>query len=109
MFNNRIIDFAQKKQMSSATREERGVSEEPDGHIRNHGNGWIFARGGVEIQDEVKEVAIKAVSALGLDFGAVDIVITPQGVGKILEINTAPGLEGTTLESYKNAILREIT
>jgi hypothetical protein len=105
VFKERVIDFAQKKKMSSESREERGISEEPDEYVRNHGNGWIFARSGVEIPDSVKVCALQSVSTLGLDFGAVDVVINQQGVPKLLEVNTAPGLEGTTLESYKGAIL----
>lgn len=102
VFNGKVIDFAQKKRMGSERLETEGL-EEPDEEIRSHARGWVFARGGVEISEEVKQVAIDGVSALGLDFGAVDIAITPQGIAKIYEINTAPGLEGTTLENYINA------
>ena len=104
VFKREVIDYAQKKKLSSESRAERGIEEEPDEDIRNHANGWIFARAGVEIPETVKTTAVEAIHALGLDFGAVDMIITPQGVGKILEINTAPGLEGTTLESYTEAI-----
>lgn len=103
VFSGSIIDYAQKKRMTSETREERGIEVNED--IRSHDNGWIFAREGVTINEDTKRVAIEAVATLGLDFGAVDIVMTPQCVPKVLEVNTAPGLEGTTLESYKNAIV----
>ena len=60
------------------------------------------------IKEEAKNAAIKAVEALDLDFGAVDIIETRQGEIFVLEVNTAPGLEGKTVESYGNAILNFI-
>lgn len=107
IFKGQVIDFSQKKKMSSARLQESGISE-VDLMVRSHSNGWVFARDGVTIPDEAGEVAAKAVSALGLDFGAVDLIITSQGRPIILEVNTAPGLEGTTVESYSRAILDHI-
>lgn len=63
-----------------------------------------MARDGVVVSDETKAEAVKAVAALGLDFGAVDIVIDREGKPVILEVNTAPGIQGTTLTNYKRAI-----
>lgn len=104
VFDGDVIDFAQKKKMSSQRRETEGIEQEPDALIRSHSRGWVFARQGVSIPDSVREAAKKAIVALGLDFGAVDIAIDRQGVPKIYEVNTAPGLEGTTVTSYANAI-----
>lgn len=102
VFGGAVIDFAQKKKMSSQRLEEEGYGE-ADEAIRSHAKGWVFAREGVSIPEDAKELAVGAVAALGLDFGAVDMAITEQGTFKIYEINSAPGLEGTTLESYVNA------
>jgi len=42
-----------------------------------------------------------AVNCLGLDFGAVDIIYNQKkDVSFVLEVNTAPGLEGSTLNEY---------
>ena len=49
---------------------------------------------------EAKTQAQNAVEALGLDFGAVDIILGKNGIWYVLEVNTACGLEGTTLEKY---------
>jgi glutathione synthase/RimK-type ligase-like ATP-grasp enzyme len=49
---------------------------------------------------------LAAVSALGLDFGAVDIIWNErEDKCYVLEVNTAPGLQGSTLENYANAIM----
>lgn len=47
-----------------------------------------------EPDEELKRVAAKAVDALSLDFGAVDILKGKDGNYYALEVNTAPGVEG---------------
>ena len=69
--------------------------------VRNHANGFIFAHKDVEVREDAKAHAITAVRQLGLDFGAVDIIYSKQtDTFYVLEVNTACGLEGTTLEKY---------
>jgi hypothetical protein len=71
--------------------------------IRSHANGFIYTRNGIEHDDNRDDCAIAAVDALGLDFGAVDIILDKSGLYYVLEINTAPGLEGQTVERYAAA------
>lgn len=71
--------------------------------VRSHDNGFIFARNGITFDETRDNLAIDAVEALGLDFGAVDIVQDKKGVYYVLEINTAPGLGGQTVTSYAEA------
>ena len=72
--------------------------------IRNHDNGFVFARNDFVCPDDVKVQALNAVKAVGLDFGAVDVIFNEQEQkAYVLEINTAPGLTGTTLEGYAEA------
>jgi glutathione synthase/RimK-type ligase-like ATP-grasp enzyme len=80
--------------------------EEPkDWQVRNLGNGFVFQSEGVEIEEAGKEAAITAVKALGLDFGAVDLIYNKKfNSFYVLEINTAPGLGNeSTLNAYVNA------
>lgn len=62
---------------------------------RNHRRGYGFelVKGELVPRAAVDE-AIKAVRALGLDFGAVDIIHGMDGHHYVLEVNTAPGGEG---------------
>jgi glutathione synthase/RimK-type ligase-like ATP-grasp enzyme len=46
------------------------------------------------------DAAVKAVEALGLDFGAVDLVVDHQGLEYVLEVNTAPACSPKTLQAY---------
>lgn len=72
-----------------------------DWRIRNHDNGFIFARNDLQVPRSVGEAAKRACTALNLDFGAVDVIWNDrQGTPYVLEVNTAPGLSGTTLEGY---------
>lgn len=76
--------------------------EEPNWQIRNHANGFVFVRQNVNPPPSVLEVARKALEATGLDFGAVDVIWNAhQERAYVLECNTAPGLEGTSIEDYK--------
>lgn len=103
VFDSRVIDFSQKKRINSERATEEGVTISEE--IRNHTNGWVFAREGVEISEDVKRVSIEAIRSLGLDFGAVDIVECGSSI-KILEVNTAPGMVGQTVNNYTEAIMR---
>jgi glutathione synthase/RimK-type ligase-like ATP-grasp enzyme len=71
-----------------------------DWQVRNHQNGFIYANKNVEVPELFKEIAVKAIITLGLDFGAVDLIATKKVEPYVLEVNTAPGLTGTTLEKY---------
>lgn len=71
--------------------------------VRNLDGGFIYANQNVDVADVAKQYAITAVKALGLDFGAVDILQTKRGNFFVLEVNTACGLAGTTLDKYVEA------
>ena len=97
--NGEVILLIQKKKRS-------GVEQTPDqALIRSHDNGWVFACNDVDDPPEtLKPMCVKAVVALGLDFGAVDVIVAQDNSVFILEVNTAPGLEGeTTINAYRDA------
>lgn len=98
VFSGKVIDYVQK-------RKRNNIDElEYNKYVRSYKNGWVFCRDNAIVKESVKTLALSAVKALGLDFGAVDIVMTSKGTAKVLEVNCAPALEGTTLESYIKAI-----
>jgi glutathione synthase/RimK-type ligase-like ATP-grasp enzyme len=97
VFNSKIIDI-QEKRRSSATDDHHP-------YIRNHANGYVFCRGDIEEPYDLRGVATSAVNALGLDFGAVDVIWSEaQDKCYVLEVNTACGLEGSTVHKYVQAI-----
>lgn len=73
--------------------------------IRNLDGGFIYAREGFETPACVYEAARQIFLATGLDFGAIDIIYNEHyNKAYVLEVNTAPGLTGTTLDKYAEAI-----
>ena len=79
----------------------------PDWNVRSHANGFIFAREVAPPNPDIITQAIKALEVSGLNFGAVDVIWNQQnGQAYVLEINTAPGLVGTTITSYADAFRR---
>lgn len=100
VMRGQVIDYAQKKARQG---------EEVNYQVRSHDNGWVFAREGVTPPECVLAQSVAAVEALGLDFGAADVIYNQiRGAAYVLEVNTAPGLEGTTVERYADAFARII-
>lgn len=92
VFNGEVIDYSKKVPM----REKNDVC--------SHDNGYLFIRGVEHINENI-ELAKKAISVLGLTFGAVDI-IRKDKKSYCLEVNSACGMEDTTCTAYANAIIK---
>lgn len=82
-------------------------------YVRNHDSGFIFVRNDVKPDKRVLEYALEVVEAFDLDFGAVDIIFNgTRNEAYVLEINTTPGLEGSSVENYSkafSAFIKEIS
>lgn len=75
--------------------------ENPNWQVRNHDNGFIYVRNNINPPASVIANALTAFKVTGLDFGAVDVIWNNEkGKAYVLEINTAPGLEGQTIDDY---------
>lgn len=95
VFMGQVVDIQRKARKRDV--EDADVNWK----VRNLDGGFIFAREGVVGSPVASEEAIKAVNALGLDFGAVDLIYNArEDKYYVLEVNTAPGLAGSTLEGY---------
>lgn len=69
--------------------------------VRNHDSGFIFVRNNIKPESIVIDYALEAVANFELDFGAVDVIYNSiRKEAYVLEINTTPGMENTTIESY---------
>lgn len=100
VFQGSVIHCAEKRKFRRERRPETF-----DGYIRNHANGWVFASDNVVRPADLDALAIGACRCIGLDFGAVDIIWNErENKCYLLEVNTAPGLEGITLTKYATAI-----
>jgi len=98
ILDGKVIDVQKKKRKLDVP------NDEVNWEIRNLAGGFIFARDGVELTPELEKIAVDAVDALDLVFGAVDIIYNEySNKYYVLEVNTAPGLMGSTLDKYVEA------
>lgn len=89
-----------------AQKVARPGAEPTNWRIRNHSNGFIFQEPNVPVtvKDAIIREAESAIEGLHLDFGAVDVIWNDhQQRAYVLEVNTAPGLTGRTVDFYRNA------
>jgi len=105
VFDGRVIDKQRK------IRDPNVPDNRVDWNVRSHLRGFIFARNattwpGIEA---CERAVLTAMRTSGLVFGGVDVIYNErQRRAYVLEINTAPGLEGTTVQNYANAFRRYI-
>ena len=102
IYKGRMIDAQIKRKVRDA--------EENDPLIRNIHTGWVYCREDFVANQVAIDLAIAAVQACNLDFGAVDLIYNKHyNQFYILEVNTAPGLTGTTLTNYINTFIEDLT
>lgn len=98
--------YMEKVRVAKEKWAERGLTESPTTFIRTWTNGWNFARS-VSPDAAAVEWASRALGALKLDYGAVDLMRDKTGKRYIVgEINTAPGLEGLSLSFFQTGLTR---
>lgn len=98
VLNGEVIDVQEK-------RKRKEFTDERDTRIRNTANGYVFCRDGLTEPAGLRDLALRAVQALGYSLGAVDVVYNERDNRcSVLEVNSTPGMEGTTLQSYANKI-----
>jgi hypothetical protein len=100
VFGDEVIDIQQK-------RKKRGHESERDTRIRNVQNGYVYCREGITPPAGIDTLAINAVKACSYQYGAVDIIFNEKrNQCYVLEVNSRPGLMGTTLRKYAEAMKR---
>ena len=102
VFNGRVIDAQIKRKKTTGI----DATQETNTLIRNIHTGWVYCREDFTLPPAATELSIAAVNAVNLNFGAVDLIYNKYyNKFYILEINSAPGLDGTTLDNYIQAFL----
>jgi RimK-like ATP-grasp domain len=100
VFGGEVIDVQQK-------RKKQGFDGERDTRIRNVHNGYVYCRDGITPPDGAANLAIRAVAACGYQYGAVDLIYNERrNQCYVLEVNSRPGLMGTTVEKYAEALIK---
>lgn len=97
--NGHVIDVAKKILRSDMD------PDHVNWMIRSHNNGFIYARNNIVVPPDVTTQALRAMEVAGLDFGGVDVIYNDHyGEAYVLEINSAPGMEGQTITNYTEAL-----
>lgn len=101
VFGGRVIDIQEK-------RKRRGHDGDRNTRVRNMHNGYVYCRDDLNPPDGAADLAIRATAACGYQYGAVDIIYNEKrNQSYVLEVNSRPGLSGTTLDKYCEAIIKE--
>jgi len=102
VWDNKAFHVAEKRKKKS---HEGGR----DAFVRNTANGYVFCTGSVVEPDGLRALAVSACQAIGRTYGAVDIIWNEkENRCYVLEVNSRPGMEGTTLQKYAAAILESL-
>jgi glutathione synthase/RimK-type ligase-like ATP-grasp enzyme len=103
VFEGEIIGLQRKV----IRREKAESGDTINWKIRNLENGFVYQREGINPAPRVREVAIAAQRASGLNFGGVDVIWNRKhNRAYVLEINSAPGRQGTTVTEYAQVFRR---
>lgn len=93
--HQRVFDWQEKRR-----RREADV----DNQVRNYENGWVYCREDLHIPDAVQDAVYDSVLHERINFGAIDVIYNEHyDKAYVLEINTAPGLDGSTLDKWTDA------
>ena len=101
--NGRVIKVQRKLRSRSLPHPVDGTF-----YVRNTVNGFLFNTV-TEYPADVATQAINACHHFGLDFGGVDVIykearLAVDGRAYVVEINSAPGIEGNTVTAYAEAL-----
>lgn len=90
-----------------ALQQQARKIDSADNIIKSNTRGYKFTPADYSrLNKALIEQAVKAVAAVGLDFGAVDCVLDVDGKAWVLEVNSGPGLEGSALTAWVSAFTK---
>lgn len=99
IFKDKIVQVVEK-------RKRAGWSGDRDTRIRNTANGYVFCRSVDNPPSGLSELALKASRVTNSDFRGVDIGYNElKDQLFVIEVNSAPGVEGSNVDDYVNTIV----
>lgn len=101
VFKDTVVAVTEKKRRS-------GYEGHRDTKIRNLANGYVFCQTVSNEPEQLRSLALAAAKVSQSDFKGVDIGYNEQKDELfVIEVNSAPGMAGSNVEAYANAILSE--
>ena len=102
VFKDEVANVTEKKR-------RKDFDGQRDTKIRNLANGYVFVQ---QVEDEpegLRELALRAAKVSPSDFRGVDIGFNEKKNELfVIEVNSAPGIQGTNVEKYLDAICKNI-
>ena len=100
IFKDKVVQIVEKRKRS-------GWDANRDTRIRNTANGYVFCRDLLSpAPDGLAELALRASKVTQSDFKGVDVGYNEKKNELfVIEVNSAPGIEGSNVNDYVNAIL----
>ena len=102
----RVHIFQQEVVHVLEKRKKVGYEKDRDTRIRNTANGYVFCSDGVVEPVGLRELALAASKVTNSDFRGVDIGFNEKlNELFVIEVNSAPGIQGTNVDRYIQAIV----
>jgi len=102
VFKDTVVAVTEKKR-------RKDFDGQRDTKIRNLANGYIFVQGVTDEPEGLRLLALRAAAVSPSDFRGVDIGYNEKNNDLfIIEVNSAPGIQGTNLIKYTEAIVNYV-
>lgn len=99
IFKGQVVQIVEK-------RKRTGWDAGRDTRIRNSANGYVFCRSVYNLPAGLSELALRASQVTVSDFKGVDIGYNElKDQLFVIEVNSAPGIEGSNVSDYVNTIV----
>ena len=99
VFKDQVVAIKEKKR-------RKDYEGQRETKIRNLANGYVFCTA-EQVPDGLKELALAASGAVSSDFKGVDVGYNERNNELfIIEVNSAPGIQGSNINAYVEAILK---
>lgn len=102
VFKNQVVNVVEK-------RKRKEFAGERDTKIRNLANGYVFCQAVENEPEGLRALALQAAQVSPSDFRGVDIGYNEKKNELfVIEVNSAPGIEGTNVDKYLEAMVQYV-
>lgn len=102
VFKDEVVNVTEKKR-------RKEFDGERDTKIRNLANGYVFVQHVEGEPNGLRDLALRAAKVTNSDFKGVDIGYNEKKNELfVIEVNSAPGIQGTNVEKYLEAMVKHV-
>jgi glutathione synthase/RimK-type ligase-like ATP-grasp enzyme len=102
VFKDQVVAVTEKKR-------RKEFNGERDTKIRNLANGYVFVQTVVDEPEGLRDLALRAAKVSSSDFRGVDIGYNQlKDELFVIEVNSAPGIQGSNINKYLDTILQYV-